>query len=574
MIICDYLDENVKNYLNDNTLNRTILTFFKEPFGSYRGSKVIFIDDVLDEGDYKGIDIFVNKIMKDTEEIFSKYLKIDGYRLFDYLQMQAKRNLSKMYKYKYFVDKLAKGKKKNNVYYFSSELELLEWLKQERKIENMINCQIKDEGKGKLKYKFIIKKYLKNSFFANYIFDRIIIIIKLFKDYKNKSENILWMGGRSYDSKLIDELEKNNKIFLLSQSSDDILNFKKREYKFNLLKLKNQKKFNKEWDYLQSQYEDGLNKIALKTGINKKILEIILKINKGMIKDLFLTLIVLEDNKHNIDLLIVEQSVIGKQALAVDFFNKNKIPSIEVLHGVPCVVEVGKTDKIAVYGERDKSFLSNHGVDESKIKITGCPYYDRVFKIKNNEKKYDFLLLILSWISFVPSSRSYKEIFIQTTYMLKLMKHFQNEKLIIKLHPGQSIKEMEYIHHLIENITDIKNRVKVVKNVDLFMLLKDAKIVYNRCSSVGVEALLMKKPLIVLDFFSRCPINYGKYGGCLVAKNYEELILATEEILKDVHNYLKKNSENIKRTRRYFSGDLKGGSYKKVVEEINQMIDK
>jgi hypothetical protein len=382
------------------------------------------------------------------------------------------------------------------------------------------------------------------------------------------------MGGRSYDSKLINELERNNKIFLLPQFSREKLGFIKRKYKFDLLNLKNKEKFNKKWDYLKNQYEDGLNKIAFITGINKKILEIILKINKSMIKDLLLTLIILEDNKNNIDLLIVEQSTMGEQALAVDFFNKNKLSSIEVLHGVPGGISVGKTDKIAVYGKRDKSFFNSYGIDQSKITITGCPYYDGIFNIKDKEKKYDFLLLILDWIDYVPSKNSQEIIYRQVIAMLKLIQHFQDEKLIIKLHPAQSIKEVEYINHLIKNIVYIENRVKVVKDVDIFNLLKNVKIVYNYCSSVGVEALLMKKPLIILDFFSNRPIDYEKYGGCLVARNYKELVFATEEILKDVHGFLKKNKENIEKTRRYFSGDLNGESYKNVARVINEMLSK
>jgi len=572
MIICDYIDENVKNYLNVDRSSETILTFFKEPFDNYKGIKVVFIDDILNEKDYRNIDESVDEIIKIAGKIFSKYLEVDGYRLFDYLQLQAKRNFSKIYKFKYGIDKVLKKENKIVIQFYCSEAELLEWLKQDYKIESINNQLVSSKNKYRPSYKFKIKKFLKNSFFANYIFDR--IVIKLFKDYKNKPGNILWMGGRSYNSKVIDELKKNNKIFLLPQFSGGKLGFIKRGYKFELLKLKNNEKFNKKCDYLINQYEKGLEKIAFITGINKKILEIILKTNQEVIKDLLMTLFILEDNKDTIDLLTVEQSVIGKQALAVGFFNKNKIPSIEILHGVPGGVEVGKTDKILVYGRRDKLFLSSYGIDESKIKITGCAYYDRIFSIKYEEKKYDFLLLILDWICFVPSSRSYNEIFIQTNNILRLIQHFQDKKLIIKLHPGQSIKEVDYISHLVRNIIHIKNRVEVVKDVDTIDLLKDAKIVYNYCSSVGVEALLMKKPLIILDFFSHRPIDYEKYGGCLVAKNYKELLLATEEILNDVRGYLKRNNENIEKTKRYFSGDSKGESYKEVAEEINKMLDK
>jgi len=567
MIVCDYIDNKVKNYLSVNKSKRTILTFFKEPFDNYKGNKVVFIDDVLGEEDYRNIDESIDKIIKIAEEIFSKYLKVDGYKLFDYLQLQAKRNLSKIYKFKYGIDKVLKKENKTVIQFYCSEAELLEWLKQDYKIESINNQLVSSKNKYKSSYKFIIRKVLKNSFFANYILDK--IIVKLFKDYTNKPGNILWMGGRSYNSKVIDELKKNNKIFLLPQFSGGKLGFIKRGYKFELLKLKNNEKFNKKCDYLINQYEKGLEKIAFITGIDKKILETILKINKSMIKDLLLTLVILEDNKNNIDLLIVEQSVIGKQALAVDFFNKNKIHSIEILHGVPGVIEVGKTDKIAVYGQRDKSFLNMHGVKKSKIVITGCSYYDRIFNIKEKEKNYDYLLLIPSGS---PSLRGL--LFKQIIDVLNLLKHFQDERLVIKLHPEENENGLEYIRNLAKNIIKDENRVKVTKEEDVIDLLKKAKIVYVYCSSVGVEALLMKKPLIVLDYLPKCPYNYGKYGGCLVAKNYENLELSTEKILKDVRGYLRENNENIERTRRYFSGDLKGESYKNVAMAINEMLYK
>jgi len=446
------------------------------------------------------------------------------------------------------------------IQFFCSEAELLEWLKQDYKIES-IN---KNTSKKKSNIKSKIIRWAKNSHFINYIFDN--MASKLFFDKQGKMGNILWLGDRLIDSKLIPELQKENRIFL-PQYGVHKLRFIKRKYSFNLLKLKDNKKYFKRWKYIRSRYKQGLNELSYIIKLHPNLLEIVFEIDESIIFNLLLTLSILEDNKNNIDLLIVEQSVIGEQALAVDFFNKSKRPSIEVLHGVPGAVEVGKTDKIAVYGKRDKLFLSSYGVDESKIKITGCAYYDRIFNIKDEEKKYDFLLLILDWTVYVPSINSHEKIYKQVAMMLKLLQHFQDEKLVIKLHPGQSIKEVEYVNLLIKNIMHIENRVEVVKNVNMFNLLKNAKIVYNYHSSVGVEALLMKKPLIILDLFSHRPIDYEKYRGCLVAKNYKELVLATEEILKDVHSYLREKNKNIEQTRRYFSGDLSGKSYKIFIKQ-------
>ncbi|MBA7577933.1 hypothetical protein ES708_19789 [subsurface metagenome] len=466
--------------------------------------------------------------------------------------------MSKIYRLKYSVDKISKKEDKNIIYYFSCELELFKWLEESYTVKKMF--------RNNLRIKAEVMNLVKSSYFANFLFDK--LFIKAFKDAQNKPKNIVWMGGRSVNSLLVNELRKKNRILLLPQYDGGKLGFAIRKYKFDLLKPM-KKLFVKKWNCLKSRYEKGINKIALQIGLSPKLTETIFKINKNIIKDLLFTLIVLEDNKDIINLLIVQQSVIGRQSLAVDFFNRNKLPSIEIVHGVPGVIEVGKTNKVIVYGQRDKSFLSKHGIEKSKIVITGCPYYDRIFNIKDEQKKYNFLLLIAE-----SSQHLRKLLFRQVDNMFRLLKHFQSERLIIKLHQGKSKKEIEYVYHLAKNIIKDENKVKVIIEEDVINLLKNAKIVYVRCSSVGVEALLMKKPLIVLDYLPKRPHNYEKYGGCLVTKNYKELVFATEEILKDVHGYLRERNENIEKTRRYFSGDSKGESYKNVARVINEMLYK
>ena len=152
MIVCDYVDESVKRFLHGKSGN-VVLTFFKEPFNNYKKNNVVFIDDVLDEDDYNKIDIFVNKVMKDTDEIFSKYLGVDRYKLFDYLKLQAKLNLGKIYKFKYCIDKII-TKKDNTILYFSSELGLLILLEQDYSVKNLCS------GIPGLKIKF--RKWKKN----------------------------------------------------------------------------------------------------------------------------------------------------------------------------------------------------------------------------------------------------------------------------------------------------------------------------------------------------------------------------------------------------------------------------
>jgi len=390
------------------------------------------------------------------------------------------------------------------------------------------------------------------------------IIDHLFKDKRRIHERILWLGGSSIRSKLPYELKKYFKISLINNRLKTKFIFIMMGLKYDSLKVKNFKEFNKKWIYLKHRYSEGLENISITLRIEPKLLELLLKININRVKELLLNLFILEENKENLDLLFVQQSVNGISALAVDYFNLNELPSLELVHGVPCgPIEVGKTTKIAVYSQRDKTFLINHGVDKTKIVTTGCPNWDSFFDIKENQKTSEFLLLILDWILFTPSSSSYREIFEQVISMLKLIQNLDSEHLYIKLHPGQSEEEISYVKHLADMI-GISKQVKVGRSGDIVDLLKRAKIVFTYSSSVGVEAILMKKPLIILDFFPNRQIEYEKYSGCLVAKNFQQLLMETNQILNNLDEYQRINEERLERTRRYFSDNLNGKSYKKV----------
>ena len=559
MIICDYIDNNVNEYLKNNSGNN-ILTFFKEPFKQCGDSQVFFIDDILNESDHQNIDKFVDRTIMITEEVFSKYLKINEYNLFDYLKVQAERDFAKLYKYKYAVDKLSNDRLDNYIVYFSSEINLFVWLKQDYVVKRIISnpCLQSKTQIDRIKLRF--KTWINTSRFVGYFVD------KRFEDQKSMSNCIIWLASdRFLHSKLLDELQKEFNILLLQNTVITYSSlFAKKGIKYRLLKLHNCKHFIKERKYVNQQYAKGLIKTAYLVGLRPQLLEIVLNINRNMIEELLTTLLILQDNDHNSSFLFVSQTMKGIQALGVDYFNRNNLPSIEMIHGVPSSAEVGKTTKILVYGQRDISFFKKHGVDESKLFITGCPSYDKLFNIQEQDKSFDFLLLILDWIGFIPSANSQRIIFEEVMHMLKLVQYFEREQLIIKLHPSQTQKEIEYINNL-ANIAGISTRVKVIKDIDITDLLKKAKIVYTYESSVGLEALLIGKPVIILPRLASSEVEYGIYNGCLTPSNGKELLISTENILRDIQRYLKNNKDNIERTIKYFSGDTSGESYKRVV---------
>jgi len=229
--------------------------------------------------------------------------------------------------------------------------------------------------------------------------------------------------------------------------------------------------------------------------------------------------------------------------------------------------------EIAVNGKRDKFFYTNHGVDSQKVVITGAPRYDKFFHIRKQQKKYNHLLLILDWVAFSSSSQTSMDIFKQVMCILRLLEQLKKVKLIIKLHPTQTESELMYVRSLVFKNNYYKKYVEVVKDSDITELLKKASIVFTHTSSVGLEALLMKKPVIILDILSGFKPVYKGYSGFLIAGDFNQLLVLTKKVLKDIDEYLKSNSKNIKKTIKYFYDDSKGESYKRVANLARDCIN-
>lgn len=563
MIICDYIDSNVKNYLK-NKEKETILTFFKEQFSKHETHNVIFIDDLLDNDDYQKINMSVKNIL----DILDGSLKVYGYDLFKYLKISIKGELGKLYKYKYAVDKISRIR---GIYSFvcsTDESRLIELLKFDYEIISLASYDNKISLIMKIRKKIFYSKiyYLVESF----------VISCFYKDNRKNVHNILSLvDERTMSSQLHKELRKDFKIFIFGNRLSFKKSFIKRMIKFNVLKLKNHKRFIKINLFIEHQYEKVINKVAVKIGIRQEQAKILLTPISAKLRNLSLCLSILEDNSQNINLLISMSSIFNTMGLAVDFFKKHKLHSIELIHGLPLGFVYNKSvSKIAVYGQRDKLFYAKHGVNSQKVVTTGCPRYDKFFYIRKEQRKYNYLLLILDWVSFSSSQNTTRIIFQQVMCMLELLKKINDVKLIIKLHPRQHGNEIKYIKSLVFKGDKYKKYVKIVKNNDITDLLKKASIVFTHSSSVGLEALLMKKPVIILDVSPGFKPVYKGYSGFLIAKDFDQLIMLTKKVLKDIDEYLRLNSKNIEKTIKFFYADLKGESYKRVADLAKDCISK
>jgi hypothetical protein len=107
-------------------------------------------------------------------------------------------------------------------------------------------------------------------------------------------------------------------------------------------------------------------------------------------------------------------------------------------------------------------------------------------------------------------------------------KNIDSVHLIFKLHPRET--DPEFYINIARKLEF--NRFSILRDKELYLLLKVADVVITCFSTVGTEALYFHKPLIVLDHLKEDILGYHRDGVAFQATNADELNNCIEGILK------------------------------------------
>jgi len=225
----------------------------------------------------------------------------------------------------------------------------------------------------------------------------------------------------------------------------------------------------------------------------------------------------------------------------------------------------------AVYGKEDRDFLIKEGnYPKENIVITGNQRYDFLpERIKEYDKKE-----IISELGLDDGKRTVLFItspFSSDNNIKTLMNEIFNEissldniQLIIKVHPTENERLYEESAKRFKNLD-----FKVIKNKNMFELLYVSDIAITTYSTAGLEAMIMKKPLIVINLTGEdYPIDYSGDGAALRVEEKGILRTAITHLLE--HYKLKINL--LKNADRYLHKHL----YKvdgKAAERIINIIE-
>lgn len=169
-------------------------------------------------------------------------------------------------------------------------------------------------------------------------------------------------------------------------------------------------------------------------------------------------------------------------------------------------------------GELEKGFLRRHGVPFEQIAVAGQGRYDHLAHfIKehtpvNSRRQLNLPLDKEIYVFYAPTgilrgAISFREQFIVAEALIRFFKNHTKAVLIIKLHPSDNSGIIERLAKQYRS----SNIFLIDKHALPYHCINAADIVVTKFSTVGVEAMLLDKPLIsiVLDKESRWQDIYG-----------------------------------------------------------------
>jgi len=285
-----------------------------------------------------------------------------------------------------------------------------------------------------------------------------------------------------------------------------------------------------------------------------------------------------EFEKQKPEVVVLWEDMVPFERICALLAKKNKTKSLVVQHGLFKPRTKVKdwlagfapltADKIAVWGPIHKRMLMKKQVPENRIVITGSPRFDPLLNRKFDDKGFRKKLGLKKGEKLVVlATQPYT---VETTppavlaeNVLKAVKAIPKARMAIKIHPLE--RRLDYKKMLERE----GNHVTLLEKTDLHQLLHCADTVIVFSSTVGIEAMLLGKPVIVYADKLLEKSVYKEFSKSLIARNMKQVRLLLEKILQNSldKEMLKKEIEKFVYDNA-FKQD--GKASQRIIEEIKR----
>ena len=205
---------------------------------------------------------------------------------------------------------------------------------------------------------------------------------------------------------------------------------------------------------------------------------------------------------------------------------------------------------LAVPSQPAKEDFISYGWPEESVFVIGQPRLDLIFRKAFNRdeplsklgipKDRNMVLLATQPLLSFWNRKDHKEF---VAAIVTSTDNFSDEELVIKLHPEEHIEDYQAILKEIG-----RENIVLCKDVDIYDLINACSLLMTVHSTTAMEAIILHKPVLCIDFTGRCPIEvYTESGAAIGVKQKEELVPAIRRSLYD-----RQTNEQLEQGRKRF----------------------
>lgn len=277
---------------------------------------------------------------------------------------------------------------------------------------------------------------------------------------------------------------------------------------------------------------------------------------------------IIEKEKPDLIVLPDDASTLSRTTLLIS--KKNKIKTLIT----PNVFLNPLSDKEPLWslkltaGMAQYNYEINKGVSKDRLKITGSPQFDALFKKTSFIKKKEicnYLNIPEDKNIFLFTMQAFKDNDGIIKILCETMENFKDSCLIIRPHPIQTTLVYKYILNRLR----AKN-VIITKSFGLYDIINIADLIISVSSITILEAITLNKPVIVLNpiikdyLISSCTGNLIEY-----AENTGNISKKIQDILYDLSHKDRFKNEHAKFIRDFISF---GPSIPRIIETIDSVV--
>lgn len=262
-------------------------------------------------------------------------------------------------------------------------------------------------------------------------------------------------------------------------------------------------------------------------------------------------------NNTKIDAILDWAHTATEEKIISVFAHARNIPIITLQHGayptnekfvkyLPFQPIIPSHNKIAVWGNVMKDYVTKYGGTNNNIISIGSPKHDKFFWCE--KKRSNAVLIVVSELyhsNFEGTSiRAFEDLDEYVSQLFVLIKKLSDKKIIMKLRPGQASYDIQSI------IDRLGYKIPIYKMQDIFDVMQMCDTVISMNFSTAIlDAMILNKPTMTI-FPEKQGYEHDvimKSGATLTVSNIKELESRLKDILtnEELRRKLIKSGQNV-----------------------------